>query len=303
MAVVSSVEMWEGTSLSGAFGESFRFVRRWKIRVDNPLTSKVLMARSMREADGITPVGYGSPHPDFADHKAVDFSVDCDDKSGLWWIGTVNYRIPDRARIIDPVTGIPEDAWKLNSRDVKWPFVVDIDGTKVCNSAGDPIEGLSTSGRDFGWNLQKCFEDYSAFLTFLHAVSDCVNDGTWDGEPARRWLCFFRGAEKRVTSAAGDAGGETTEYVEAHFDIVHNWAGWDQKPWDTGFNEKVDSAGNPSTSGTYRRAILGVDGRPTRQPVALSGGVAVPAGTLPTALTFREFGAVNFSAQFGSPTL
>ena len=300
MAVVLSRECWEGTGVSGEFGQSFEFVRKWKIQVDDPFTSRVLIARSMREPSGAA-IGYGSPHPDFASHKAMKFSVDCDDPSGLWWLGTVWYRIPPKVATPDDTTGIPKDYWRLTSREIKWPFTVDKDGTKVVNSAGDPIEGLSIDARDYGWMLTKCYATYSDFVTAFQAVSDTVNNATWDGAAARSWLCVFKGGEMKWTSGATDTGGTTTSYFEAHWEFLHNWHTWDVKPWDSGFNQKCDSAGNPSSSGTYRLAILGVDGRPVRQPVALSNGVAVAAGTPPTALTFKPYATSDFTANFGAP--
>jgi hypothetical protein len=77
---------------------------------------------------------------------------------------------------------------------------------------------------------------------------------------------------------------------------------WDLSPWNTGFNQRVDSSGNPSAAGTNRAAILGADKKPVKSPVALTaGGVAKPAGEKPDAITFRVYREVSFST-FGDPS-
>jgi hypothetical protein len=75
---------------------------------------------------------------------------------------------------------------------------------------------------------------------------------------------------------------------------------WDHKPWDVGFNQLVDSQGNPTASGTQRAAVLGADKKPVKAPVALSSGVAKTPGQKPDALTFRLYRETDFSV-FGTP--
>ena len=69
-----------------------------------------------------------------------------------------------------------------------------------------------------------------------------------------------------------------------------------------GFNERVDGSGVPTSTGTNRRAILGRDGRPVKQAVALASGVALPPGTPPVALDFDPYGKISFTSAFGTPS-
>jgi hypothetical protein len=71
-------------------------------------------------------------------------------------------------------------------------------------------------------------------------------------------------------------------------------------PWDVGFMELV--------SGSQRRVILGNDGKPVKQPVALNtNGTKRTPGTAPSVIR-NGAGAdlyltANFSTAFGSPAL
>jgi hypothetical protein len=293
MAVVTKDEVISGTGLSGKYGETFVFTRKWRIRVDDPKTSKVIISR----APGVT---FGAAHPDFSDHKAMEFDLSDEDGVGMFWILVVKYYIPPKENTPDATTGMPKDDWRATGSTNSVPAFVDKDGETICNSASDPIEGLEIEASDFGLTLTKCYADTS-WVSLAQTRSNAVNSDTWNGSAARTWKAEFRGAVKKEMTVSATSGSATKPYWETSWEFRYRADTWDLKPWDVGFNQLVTSDGTPSSSGTKRAAILGADKKPVKQPVALSSGVAVAAGTKPTALSFRAYKEATFAA-FGVPS-
>jgi hypothetical protein len=290
MAVVACLETARGTGVSGKFGESFTFTRKWIVRVDSPLTPRTLISR----APGIV---FGAAHPDFANHVAMEF--DCTEESGdgMMWSVTVRYYIPPVDNRPDPATGLPRDSWSGSGTTITIPVFEDKDGEKIINSAFDPLEGAERESSEFTLNLTKCYPDLS-WSPIAESQSNTVNDSTWNESPARTWKVAFKSATKK--EAASSSASTTKPYWETTWEFCYRDETWDYKPWDVGFNQLVDSSGNPSQGGTRRAAILGADKKPVKSPVALAFGVAKTAGSAPTALTFKLYKETSFSV-FGTP--
>jgi len=298
MAVVSSHRVTIGTGLTGKFGESFVFTEKWKIRVDSPATSKVLISR----APGVK---FGDGHWDFSDHKAMEFSLDEASGDGMAWVLSVTFYIPPKQNTPDPTTGIPKDYWAASGGTATIPAWRDNAGVVIANSAGDPLEGLEVESSDYGLTLTRCYTSWSGWATQAAALSNYVNNATWpnggSGGAARTWRAIFKGAtpkELAVTAATGD--NTTQKYWEATWEFLYRADTWDLKPWDVGFNQLVNSSGAPTAGGTLRAAVLGADKKPVKQPVALSSGIAKTAGSKPDALTFQVYKTADFS-PFGTP--
>ena len=291
MAVVNVDEVIGGTSLSGKYGETFTFTRKWRIRVDNPTTSKVVISRA-------TGVFFGASHPDFANHKAMEFELSDEDGVGMFWMMTVKYYIPPKENTPDPATGMAKDDWKATGSTTSVPAFKDKDGTILTNSAKDPLEGLEYEKSDFGLTLTKCVADLS-WVAVAVSRSNAVNSDAWNGSAVRTWKAEFRGANKKESTVSG-ASDSTQVYWETTWEFRYREETWDLAPWDIGFNQLVQSDGTPSMSGTKRSSILGADKKPVKQPVALAGGVALPAGTPPNALALRVYKEQTFSV-FGVP--
>lgn len=290
MAVVACLETARGTGVSGKYGESFTFTRKWLLRVDSPFTPRTLISR----APGVV---FGAGHPDFASHKAMEF--DCTEESGdgMMWSVTVRYYIPPADNTPNPSTGMPSDSWSGSGSTITIPVFEDKDGTSIANSAGDPLEGAERESSEFTITLTKCYADL-AWSTLAKSRSNTVNSGTWNGSPARTWKVAFKSASKKeATSSSSDT---TQPYWETVWEFAYREETWDYQPWDVGFNQLVDSQGNPTASGTRRAAVLGADKKPVKAPVALSSGVAKTAGQKPDALTFRLYRETDFSV-FGTP--
>lgn len=290
MAVVACLETARGTGVSGKYGESFTFTRKWIVRVDSPFTPRTLISR----APGIV---FGSGHPDFASHKAMEF--DCTETSGdgMMWEVVVRYYIPPVDNTPNQSTGMPADSWSGSGSTITIPVFKDKDGADIVNSAKDPLEGAEKESSEFSLTLTKCYADL-AWSPIAAAQSNTVNNATWNSSPARTWKVAFKSASKKeATSSSADS---TQPYWETTWEFVYRAETWDFKPWDVGFNQLVDSAGNPTSSGTQRAAVLGADKKPVKAPVALSSGVAKSPGQPPSVLTFKLYAETNFSV-FGTP--
>ena len=290
MAVVACLETARGTGVSGKFGESFTFTRKWIVRVDSPFTPRTLISR----APGIV---FGAGHPDFASHKAMEF--DCTEESGdgMMWSITVRYYIPPVENTPNPSTGMPTDSWSGSGSTITIPVFEDKDGGKIVNSAKDPLEGAERESSEFTLNLTKCYADLS-WSAIAKDQSNTVNSSTWNSSPARTWKVAFKSASKKeATSSSADT---TKPYWETTWEFCYREETWDYKPWDVGFNQLVDSSGTPTAGGSQRAAVLGADKKPVKAPVALASGVAKAAGSSPDALTFKLYKETDFSV-FGTP--
>jgi hypothetical protein len=295
MAVVACIPNARGTGVSGKFGESFTFTRRWSVRVDSPTTSTVAISR----APGVR---FGDAYPDFPSHVAMEF--DCTEASGdaMAWDVTVRYYLPPFENRPNPDTGLPRDCWSAGGSGATIPVFKDKDGNKIVNSAGEPLEGAERESTEFVLNLTKCYSDL-AWSSIAKSRTNTVNASEWNSSPARRWKAAFRSAQKKemsVTGAADDAA-TTKTYWEVSWEFHYRQEGWVWEPWDVGFNQLVTSDGTPSASGTRRAAILGADKKPVRSPVALASGVAKTPGQPPDALTFYLYPETDFSV-FGNPS-
>jgi hypothetical protein len=290
MAVVACLETARGTGVSGKFGESFTFTRKWLVRVDSPLTPRTLISR----APGII---FGAPHPDFTNHVAMEF--DCTEESGdgMMWSVNVRYYIPPADNRPNPATGLPYDSWSGSGATITIPVFEDKDGEKIINSAKDPLEGAERESSEFTLNLTKCYPDLS-WSPIAESQSNTVNDSEWNGSDPRTWKVAFKSATKK--EAASSSASTTRPYWETTWEFCYREETWDYKPWDVGFNQRVFSDGTPATNGDYRMAILGADRKPVKAPVALSNGVAKQAGQPPDVLTFRLYNETDFSV-FGIP--
>jgi hypothetical protein len=292
MAVVACMETARGTGVSGKFGESFTFTRRWVIRCDSPTTSRVAIARAAN-------VQFGSPHPDAPSHLAMEF--DCTEESGdgMAWALVVKYYVPPFENRPDDATGLPKDSWSGSGSTTTIPVFKDKDGDMITNSAGDPLEGGERESTEAVLNLTKCYPDMS-WSSIARNQTNTVNNASWNGSAARTWKASFKGAQKKEQTVSS-SGTATLVFWEVTWEFHYREETWDWTPWDVGFNQLVTSDGTPSASGSSRAAILGADKKAVKSPVALAGGVAKGAGQKPDALQFKIYKESSFSV-FGNPS-
>jgi hypothetical protein len=295
MAVVNVVWLASG-GVSGKVGESHKFTEKWRVRVDSPRTSKILIVNAVG-------YGYGSAHWDVPACKSQEYSCDMADDVGLVWTVTIQFYVPPNGKKIGN-NGIPTDFWQASGGTTSVPAFRDRNGALIVNSAGDPLEGLSREREERGWVLTKFYENDS-WMDDRDTFSGSVNSDQWDGEAAGKWKVSLKSADERQSQKIDedDETGEVKKYVETKWEFRFDPDGWQLKPWDVGLMEKCDSNGNASASGTNRKAIVGKDSRPVKQPVALANGIAKAVGQAPDPITVNVYPATAFQAEFGTPAI
>lgn len=290
MAVVGTpARVMDGTTISGKYGESFQVTERWQVRVDSPLTSKVEILNAVTEAY------YGVEHPEVSGIYCQEIDASPSDRDGMRWLVTGKFYIPPKAR---QANGIPEDEWQASGSTANVPAFTDTSDETICNSAGDPLEGLTKERDEQSWSLTKCYEDDASWQADRTAYSGKVNDASWGGGAAHTWKCTFKGARKKsIHRFEGGEDGDVIEYVETSWEFRYEPDTWKLMPWDVGFMELVSGE---------RIAILGDDGKPVKQPVALnSDGTKKTAGEKPDVINGGDGAQVyeeaDFGAGFGTP--
>jgi hypothetical protein len=299
MAVVSTKYIPNKATGEGAFRESHILSETWLVRVDAPPPTTSVAA--ILTAPGMA---YGTAHPSFSSCKAMKWSYAAADGSGLVWSVTVQFFVP----IVDinPATGLPADVWSGRGANIAVPFYKDKNGDILTNSAGDPMEGMERELCFRGYTLVRSYASLSAADAEMNAVNNKTNSDTWPTlgsyGTADTWKCSIANFSKKVIVTSSGATQTAARYWEVTYELDYRDETWHNKPWDMGFNERTDASGVPTSTGTKRRAILGVEGRPVKQPVALASGVALPPGTPPVALDFDPYSKVSFATKFGDPS-
>lgn len=291
MAWIEYQRILEGSSLSGRFGESMQATMKWRIRVDSPATSQAEILVGVSTTSGVT---WGSAHPDFSALKALEFELAPESREGMVWILTVKYGIPKRP---PQANGIPADVWERVGGTTTVPLFKDKDGVMITNAAGDPLEGLEREREEVAWQLTKCYATDSAFGSAV-ANAGKVNSASWSNYAAKTVKCYLKSAKKQsISKLDGADDGAKLEYIEAVWEFRYEPDTWMAKPWDVGFMELVSGE---------RKAIMGADGKPVKQPVALnSNGTKKAAGDKPTVINNNAgvdiYQTADFAAAFGTP--
>lgn len=298
MAWVSYDRVVRGTSLTGKFGESMRAVRKWMIRVDSPLTTEAAIVSGVTGPLGIG-ITWGSSHPDFPALKAMEFDLSPETDDGMRWMLTVQYYVPQPGKVIKE-NGMPDDVWERAGGATSVPAFTDSSGNVITNAAKDPIEGLEKEREESSWTLTKYYSSETTMESDISAYAGRINSTTWNGKAAKTWKCYFKGAKKMSISRLdneSDAG--TIDFIETRWEFRYEPDTWKLMPWDVGFMELVSGE---------RKAILGNDGKPVKQPVALnSNGTKKSPGTAPSVVNggagIDVYLTANWSTALGTPEL
>ena len=298
MAVIATKYTPNKASGDGEFRQSHNLSETWLVRVDAPPPTTSVAA--ILTAPG---VAYGTAHPSFTSCKAMKWSYSAADGSGLLWAVTVQYFVP----IIDinPANGLPMDVWSGRGVNVTVPFYKEQNGNILVNSAGDPLEGMERDICYRGYSLVRSYSSLGLADAAMNAVVNKTNSDSWPvfasyGLPDT-WKCSISNFSKKVVIISSGSTQTAARYWEVTYELEYKEETWHCKPWDMGFNQRVGADGVPTGTGTKRAAILGVEGRPVKQPVALANGVALPPGTPPVALDFDPYKKAAFGTVFGDP--
>lgn len=290
MAIAWTRENVKERTFSGKNGESYVLRRSFMVRTDDPSQSPI-------DVVGACGVVYGDEHPDYS--FAVMKSFDCKpaDDSGLLYAVSFEYSAPD-LKDTNSNPGASDDkipTWSASSSVTTGPVTKDIDGNPITNSAGDPLEGVEMEKAEFRLTLTQYFPDHTVWAPGSREYTNTLNNAAWNGGEAGEWKCQGSSAKLNIDNSDG----AVAVYWEVNIEFAYRKGGWDPVLLDMGFAERCDGDGNPTSGGDQRRQIKGQDGKPVRQPVALIGGVAAPAGVPPDLLTFHVYERKDFSTPFG----
>lgn len=292
MAIVWSEEQPRERSATGTYRDGDEYQRVFLVRcnsLDTPLGDIV-------RAPGIN---YQTPHPDDQASFMKSYDTKVADDAGLLYKVTFKYEKLNPADKDDP--GQPggmewkPPIWGGTSSVTTGPVYKNRLGVVMCNSAGDPLEGLEAEFAEDRLTLTQYYADHTAWMSASQMYTNAVNDAAWNGGAAGTWKC--QGCSKKLNIETKDS--QTIVYWEVTWEFAYRAGGWSLKPWDIGFNQRVDEEGVPYAGGTQRATITGQDGKGVRQPVALSEGVAKPAGEPPDELEFFVYEERDFFIQFG----
>jgi hypothetical protein len=284
------------TGIACKYGESMRVQEKWRIRVDSPQTNRTDIVAGVTATIGIT---WGSAHSEFPALKAMEFDLSPATDDAMLWMLTVSFYVPPPGKVVQE-NGIPEDVWERNGGATTVPAFTDEAGATITNSAKDPLEGLEKEREETSWSLTKYYEDQQSLDDDIDAAAGAVNDGAWAGGGEKCWKCYFKGAKKQsISKLDGDDDGGVLEFIESRWEFRLDPGTWKAMPWDVGFMELV---------GSQRKAILGNDGKPVKQPVALNAnGTKRSPGQAPSVINNGQgvnlYPSANFDAIFGTPEL
>ena len=278
---------------SGKKDEGCEWQRAFLVRTD-------VLDESIIEITNSCGAVFGDVHPDDASTFLNTFDTKVVDGTGLLFSVTLKYSKKNPAEE-DPADDKPggmdakPPVWGGSSSVTTGPVYKDNAGNMMTNSAGDPLEGLEKEFAEEKLTLTQYYASHAQWMPLSKTLTNAVNDEAWNGGAARTWKC--QGCSKKLNIENTD--GATLVYWELSWEFAYRADGWVLRPWDIGFSQLVDDDGVPSGTGTKRATITGQDKKGTRQPVALGGGVALPAGTPPVALEFFVYTERDFDVYFG----
>jgi hypothetical protein len=293
-----------GLQSTRKLNESNTYEREWFVQFDQA-------ASTLTQVENAVGVVLGASYPGDPTAVALSISVQGADDIGLTWTVRISYgpRPIDDDDENGPGNDDPsilkQPIWSAGSSVTSAPcfeWYTEGNTTKetICNSAGDPLEGLEAEQAEFRLTLTNYFLSHTGWISTAVDYTNAVNSDTWHGCGPGTWKC--QGCSAQLQSAQWGV------YWEVTWEFAYRDT-WNLMPWDVGFSERVGADGTPSMSGDKRKAILGQDKKPVKQPVALGGGVALPAGTPPNVIEngngVRVYRALPFAGfgQIYTPTV
>lgn len=331
MAIVWSRESAKDRGLSVKRDDGGSATRSFIVRVDDPSTA---LSAIMAEPG----ISIGDVHPTEVDLFCESIDVSAADDSGMLYEVSFDYTPNPEQEPEDPEDPGSDDrpgeidgkipSWSASSSVSSEPTFTDVDGNTITNSAGDPLEDIEVERAQFHLQLTQYYISHAdnppvvGWLGRIKQFTNAVNNDQWNGGAPGQWKC--QGASAKLNVDRQGEGGAARVFWEVTWDFAYREDYWVLRPWDIGFNELVDENGDPAPTpyisggdggedigsggseddgpcagGLGRRAILGQDGKPVRQPVALEQGVAKAPCLRPNSLWFQVYRAEDFGPAFG----
>jgi len=278
MSVVRATEITDGRRAEQEFRGSAKTSRVFDVRVDDPAEPLVNIAN----ACGIQ---WLDPHPEFPVYCIGIQPENVD--------GPLTYRVTFKYDLLKPQDRaiLPwqrKDKFSYDGSLTTGPaFLHYNDGNGspglIVNSAGDPLEGLMRDEAEWVVTIEGNRQAFDKGLaqTYLNAV----NSDTWSGCGAGTIKCQRLSGKLEIEQIEG----QEVTYWAVSTVLAYREVGWRLRTWDVGFNEIVSG---------QRRKILDAAEQPVSQPVGLSGGAKVSAGSSPAMLTFRIYKELPFAGIF-----
>ena len=327
MTVVWTRELAKGRGLSEKKDSPTSKSRSWLVRVDDPTTS-------LGDIKAGTNVTVGEPDPSDVNFICVSLDVRSTDETGMLYEVSAEFEPnPDPEGSSgdddDPPPGSIDGktpSWSASSSVSSEPTYLDVNGNTMTNSAGDPLEDLEMERAQFHLQKTEFYLSHAGddgWVAHSRQFTNAINADVWNGGQPGQWKC--QGSSAKLNSDQLGENGTLRYYWEVTWDFAFREDYWVLQPWDIGFNELVDENGDPAPTpyisggdsgedigsggsegddgpcagGLGRRAILGQDGKPVRQPVALEQGVAKAPCLRPNSLWFQVYKAEDFDPKFG----
>jgi hypothetical protein len=250
-----------------------RAARSWLAKTDSPATTGIEVAQA-------APVSVGDVLGAGSDLRCTAVRARANGADGILWTVTAEYEVRPNPDGEQPPLGggqFKVPIWGASSTVSNQGIYQDRNGDTIVNSAGDPLEDVTADVAEFRLTLTKFFLSHTEWLIGGQDYTNAINSAPWQGGEAGEWKCQGFSAKLNAEEIAGT----TVPFWEVNIEFAYKAGGWNPRPWDIGFAQLVNEDGEPSGSGTKRAQIKGQDNKPVRQPVALAGGVAKPAGQPP----------------------
>lgn len=292
MAVLWAREIAKERTLSGKYQDNYAYTRGFLVRTDS-------QAEPLSDISNAPGVAYMDEHPDDSSVVMLEFDVKPAEESGLLYVvsfkyGPAPFDSSEGGGEEDPqyVAGLMKQAvWTASSSVTTGPVDKDINGNAIVNSAGDPLEDVTSELAEFKLQVTLYALNHATWMQYAREYTNAINDATWNGGAAGEWKCQGCSARLNAETHLGAA----INVWELTWDFAYREGGWDPLLLDIGFNQRVDNDGTPSAAGTKRASAKGADSKGSKQPIGLSNGVFVPAGTPPDLLTFELYKRKSFS--------
>ena len=295
-------------SHGGKHQDTYTYEEFYLIRTDDPSEPMT----GIRASPGIE---YLDEHPDDASCKALEFDVRPEGDSGLLYKMRIRYYAPPPDAENENNSGEPGQIegimkypiWGASSSVTSSPCFQHFpnngdNGTleTICNSAGDPLEGLEKEQAGARLTLTQYYLNHQEWRDLQTEYTNAVNENEWNGGGARTWKCQGCSARLQTENVAGS----TIVFWEVNWEFEYRADTWDCMPWDVGFAQLVDENGDPAPYGTQRAQIKGQDDKAVRQPVALQAdGTAAAPGSPPSVIKggagVRVYRELAFGGVFG----